>query len=55
MVGEIVINGIRMEDGDREILEGCKTTEETKEFWLVYHYSKHIQGGDGREVYEEVM
>ena len=52
MVGEIVINGIRMEDGDREILEGCKTTEETKEFWLVYHYSKHIRGGDGREVYE---
>ena len=52
MRGEIVINGIRMEDGDREILEGCKIYEERKEFWLVYHYTKHIRGGDGREAYE---
>ena len=53
MLGEIFIDGIRMEDGDREILEGCKTYEERKEFLLVYHYMKHIRGGDGREAYEE--
>ena len=53
MVGEIFIDGIRMEDGDREILEGCKTYEERKEFWLVYYKMKHIRGDDGRKAYEE--
>ena len=54
MVGEIVIDGVRMEDGDKSILAGLDTLDQRKDFMLVYLYMHKIRGCGESRIYEEV-
>ena len=53
MLGEIVIDGVRMEDGDKSLLGELDTLAIKKEFWYVYFNTKPIWGDGGRKAYKE--